>query len=513
MGTKRVWMLALAVLLGGAGLVAGCQWFGGSTNDLTVAIGTDASTFDPHFTTDSATEVLNKNLYNNLVRFNAKMEIVPDLATKWDVSPDGLTWSFDLREGVKFHDGTAFTAESVKANFDRLLDEKTGSPRRSVLGMIKTIEVVSPTKMKIATAYPTGSFLQQLAHPVAAIISPAAITKYGKDLSRNPVGTGPFKLAEWTSGDKIVMEANANYFEGAPAVKRLVWKIVPEDSSRTMMIESGQADVAFRIPVADVARLRAKPDVAVLEGPTVMTMYVALNNSRGPLKDARVRQAINYAVQKEALVKDIAGGMGIVADAPISQSTWGYAKIGAYPFDREKAKALLKQAGYAKGFELELWTPVGRYLMDRQVAESLQAQLGEVGIAVKIRPWEFQALMSEVKKGQFDAVLLGWSPSTGDADQGLYPVFHSSQFPPNSNRAFYSNPKVDTLMVNARQATDAHERLDIYRQAEQLIMDDAPWLFLFYPKQVVLTRATVKGVELLPTEHILFAKAAKEVAK
>jgi peptide/nickel transport system substrate-binding protein len=508
---KRVAALTLVLL--GAGLLSGFQWFAGGKDDLSVAIGTDASTFDPHFTTDSATEVLNKNLYNNLVRFNAKMEIVPDLAQRWEVSQDGLTWTFTLREGVKFHDGTVFNAEAVKACFDRLLNEKTGSPRRSVLSMIKAIEVAGPARLKITTAYPTGSFLQQLAHPVGAIISPAGIAKFGKDLSRNPVGTGPFRLVEWSSGDRIVMEANAGYFEGAPAVKRLVWKIVPEDSTRTMLIESGQADVAFRIPVADVARLRGKPDLGVLEGPTVMTMYVALNNSRGPLKDPRVRQAINYAVQKDVLVKDIVGGMGVVADAPISQSTWGYARIGAYPFDREKAKALLKQAGYPNGFELELWTPVGRYLMDRQVAENLQAQLGEVGITLKIRPWEFQALMAEVKKGQFDSVLLGWSPSTGDADQGLYPVFHSSQFPPNSNRAFYSNPRVDKLLVDARLATNASVRLDLYRQAEQLIMEDAAWLFLFYPKQVVLTRASVKGVELLPTEHVLFAKAVKEAAR
>ncbi len=493
--------------------VAGYGESASGESQLTVAIGTDASTFDPHFTTDTATEVLNKNLYNNLVRFNAKMEIVPDLATKWVVSPDGLAWTFDLRDGVKFHDGTAFNAEAVKVNFERVLDQKTGSPRRSVLGMIKSIEAISPTRVKITTAYPTGSFLQQLAHPVAAIISPAAIAKYGKDLSRNPVGTGPFKLKEWVSGDKIVMERNASYFEGAPRIGQLVWKIVPEDSSRTMMVESDQADVALRIPVADLQRLRAKSDLSLLEGPTVMTMYVALNNSRGPLKDVRVRQALNYAVDKEALVKYIVGNLGIVADAPISQSTWGYAKIGAYPFDRAKAKELLKQAGYAKGFEMELWTPVGRYLMDRQVAENLQAQLGEVGITVKIRPWEFQALMAEVKKGQFDSVLLGWSPSTGDADQGLYPVFHSSQFPPNSNRAFYSNPQVDKLLVDAQRATNAQVRLDLYRQAEKTIMDEAAWLFLYYPKQVVVTRANVKGVELLPTEHILFAKATKEATK
>jgi peptide/nickel transport system substrate-binding protein len=511
---RKIWIvtrLFFSILM--AVGVAGYGESASGESQLTVAIGTDASTFDPHFTTDTATEVLNKNLYNNLVRFNAKMEIVPDLATKWVVSPDGLTWTFDLREGVKFHDGTSFNAEAVKVNFERVLDQKTGSPRRSVLGMIKRIEAISPTRVKITTAYPTGSFLQQLAHPVAAIISPAAIAKYGKDLSRNPVGTGPFKLKEWVSGDKIVMERNPSYFEGAPQIGQLVWKIVPEDSSRTMMVESGQADVALRIPVADLQRLRAKSDLSLLEEPTVMTMYVALNNSRGPLKDVRVRQALNYAVDKEALVKYIVGNLGIVADAPISQSTWGYAKIGAYAFDQAKAKELLKQAGYAKGFEMELWTPVGRYLMDRQVAENLQAQLGEVGITVKIRPWEFQALMAEVKKGQFDSVLLGWSPSTGDADQGLYPVFHSSQFPPNSNRAFYSNPQVDKLLVDARQATNSQARLDLYRQAEKTIMDEAAWLFLYYPKQVVVTRANVKGVELLPTEHIVFAKATKEATK
>ncbi len=512
MGKMRVltWLLGAVVI---AVVAGGCGGGGSARDTLTVAIGTDASTFDPHFCTDSATEVLNKNLYSNLVRFNGKMEIVPDLAIKWEVSADGLTWSFDLRDGVKFHDGTAFNADAVKASFERLLDEKTGSPRRSVLAMIKNIEVVSPTKLKLTTAYPTGSFLQQLAHPVGAIISPAAIAKYGKDLSRNPVGTGPFKLTEWKSGDKIVMEKNASYFDGPPAISQLVWKIVPEDSARTMLIESGQADVVLRVPVADLERLRAKADVSLLEGPTVMTMYVALNNSRGPLKDVRIRQAINYAVDKESLVKNIVGGLGIVADAPISQSTWGYAKVGAYPFDRAKAKDLLTQAGHAKGLELELWTPVGRYLMDRQVAENLQAQLAEVGITLKIRPWEFQALMSEVKKGQFDSVLLGWSPSTGDADQGLYPVFHSSQFPPNSNRAFYSNPQVDKLLVDARQATEPQTRLNLYARAEKIIMDEAAWLFLYYPKQVVMTRANVKGVELLPTEHILFAKATKEIAK
>ncbi|HHV79392.1 MAG TPA: glutathione ABC transporter substrate-binding protein [Firmicutes bacterium] len=499
--------LVCAVLF--AGTLGGCSPATTKGPELVVATGTDASTFDPHFTTDSATEVLNKNLYNNLVKFTADMQIVPDLATKWDLAQDGVTWTFELRRGVKFHDGTAFNAQAVKACFERLLDKNTGSPRRSVLEMIKEIQPVDEYKVKIVTAYPCGSFLQQLAHPVAAIISPAAIKKYGKDLARNPVGTGPFKLAEWVSGEKIVMDRNPDYFEGAPQVQRVVFRIVPEDATRAMLIESGQVDVALRLPVTELQRLRTNKDLNLIETPTLMTMYVALNNQRGALRDVRVRQAINYAVDKDVLLKDILGGLGTVADAPISSATWGYAKIGAYPCDRAKAKDLLAGAGYGNGVELELWTPVGRYLMDRQVAENLQAQLAEVGIKVKIRQWEFQSLMAEVKKGQFDMVLLGWSPSTGDADQGLFPVFHSTQWPPGSNRAHYKNPQVDSLLEKAKQEVNPETRKSMYAQAEKLIMDEAAWLFLYYPKQVVVTRANVKGIEVLPAEHIIFGKVQK----
>lgn len=497
------------LLVLGSVMLAGCGGTSGSGQRLVVAIGTDASTFDPHFCTDSATEVLNKNLYNNLVRFNADMKIVPDLATKWEVSPDGLTWTFELRQGVKFHDGTDFNAEAVKKCLERVLDPNTGSPRRSVLAMIKSVEAVDTHKVKITTSYPCGSFLQQLSHPVAAMISPAAIEKYGKDLSRNPVGTGPFKLKEWVSGDRITMEANPQYFGGAPKVKELVFRVVPEDASRVMLLESGQVDVALRVPVVDLDRLSKNKDISLIRTPTVMTMYVALHNQRGPLQDVRVRQALNYAVNKEVMVRDVVGGLGVVADAPISPATWGHAAIGAYPYDPDRARKLLADAGFADGFDIELWTPVGRYLMDRQLAENLQAQLAQVGVRVKIRQWEFQALMAEVKKGQFDMVLLGWSPSTGDADQGLYPVFHSSQWPPNSNRAHYKNTDVDRLLEQAKEETNEEARRQLYAQAEKIIMDEAPWIFLFYPEQVVATRAGVKGLEVLPTEHILFANVTR----
>jgi peptide/nickel transport system substrate-binding protein len=477
--------------------------------ELIVLTGSDASTFDPHFCTDSATEIFNKNMYNNLVRFNSEMELVPDLAESWSVSEDNLTWTFKLRQGVKFHDGTPFNAESVKVSFERVLNPDTGSPRRSVMEIIDKVEVVDESTVNITTKTPCGSLLQQLAHPVAAIISPTALDTYGEEYSSHPVGTGPFKFVEWKIGEELVLERNEDYFDNPPQVAKVYFRVVPEDATRSLLLESGSADIAMRLPVTEVERLEGNAEISISESDTVMTMYVALNNNKGALKDARVRQALNYAVDKSVIVNDILGGLATVADAPISPYTWGYASIGTYPYDVEKAKQLLDEAGYANGLELELWTPVGRYLMDTQVSENLQAQWAEAGINVKIRQWEFQALMSEVKKGEFDMVLLGWSPSTGDADQGLYPVFHSSQWPPASNRAHYSNATVDKLLEDAKLEVDSEKRAELYKQAQQIITDEAVWTFLYYPKQALAFRSNISGIEVLPTEHILLEDVVK----
>ena len=265
----------------------------------------------------------------------------------------------------------------------------------------------------------------------------------------------------------------------------------------------------MRLPATEIERLRDSKNIQFVEGETVMTMYVALNNSKGVLQNVKVRQAMNYAVDKNVIVNNILDGMATVADAPISPKTWGYASTMTYEHDVEKAKALLAEAGYPDGIDLELWTPAGRYLMDVQVAENLNAQWAEANIRVKIRQWEFQSLMSEVKKGEFDMVLLGWSPSTGDADVGLFRPLHSSQFPPNSNRAFYSNPQVDKLLEDAQTEVDMEKRADLYKQAQAIIMDEAAWTFLYYPKQALAVRSNVSGIEILPTEHIILEGVRK----
>ena len=481
----------------------------GAAEQLIVLTGSDASTFDPHFCTDSATEIFNKNMYNNLVCFNSAMELQPELAEEWSISDDGMTWTFKLRQDVRFHDGTPFNAEAVKKTFERVLDEANGSPRRSVLVAISDIEAVDDYTVAITTDVQTGALLQQLAHPVAAIISPEALETYGDDYSQHPVGTGPYKFVEWKVGEELVLERNTDYFGGAPSVEKLLFRVVPEDATRALLLQSNQADVAMRLPVTEIERLKQQPDITISESDTVMTMYIALNNGKGALQDVRVRQALNYAVDKDVIVDDILDGMAAVADSPISLDTWGHADTMTYPLDVEKAKALLAEAGYPDGIDLELWTPVGRYLMDVQVSENLQAQWAKAGINVNIRQWEFQALMEEIKKGEFEMILLGWSPSTGDADQGLYPVFHSSQFPPNSNRAFYDNKEVDALMEQAKKEIDSDKRAELYKQAQEIIMDEAAWTFLYYPKQALAYRSNISGIEILPTEHILLGGVTK----
>ena len=477
---------------------------------LVVLTGADASTFDPHFATDSATELFNKNMYSNLTRFNAAMQIEPDLALGWTTSADGLQWTFRLRPNVTFHDGTKLTAEDVKASFERILNPETGSPRRSVLSSIQKVEVKDPLTVVLHTRYPTGALAQFLAHPAAAVISSAALKAYGRDLAKKPVGTGPFKFKEWKLGEEIVLERFEGYYDGAPMVRNVHFRIVPEDSVRALLLQSNQADVALLLPVTEVKRLSSEPNIKSLEVTSVMTYYYALNCTKPMLNDVRVRQALNYALDLDLIVNNILEGQGEVADAPLSKLTWGYSPIKKYPYDPAKAKALLAEAGYPNGIELELWHTAGRYLMDVQINENAQAQWAKAGIRIKIRQWEFQALMEAVKKGVHDMVYLGWSPSTGDADQAIYATLHGSQWVPQSNRALYKNATVDKLLDNARVEVDPKVRSELYRKAMTIIMDECPWVFMFWPKEVLMYRSNVDGLVFLPTQHLLLGKVTKK---
>ncbi|MGH9651791.1 MAG: ABC transporter substrate-binding protein, partial [Terriglobales bacterium] len=335
---------------------------------------------------------------------------------------------------------------------------------------------------------------------------PAAVEKAGGMLppqgmpyGRSPVGTGPYKLKEWTRGDRLVLERNTDYWgPEKPVLDQIVWRVIPDDGARVLALESGQIHVAARIPPRDTSRLALNRDVRVDRTSSLRTIYIAFNNQRKPFTDARVRQAFNYAINKKAIAQTILGGAARVSDAPISPGIVGYSSVMSYAYDVNKAKALLAEAGFPQGLTVTLHHPTGRYVQDAAVAAAVQSQLREAGINARLVTMEWatylQATGRPVDQTDIEAFMLGWGTVTGDADYGLYSLFHSSQWQPAGNsRFFYKNAQVDTLLDQARAITDPAKRAATYKQAMEIIMNEAPWLFLHSESHITGLRREVQG--------------------
>lgn len=477
---------------------------------LVFAMGTDVNTLDPHDTGDSPSAIANHHIYDGLVAFNERMEIEPQLARRWDVSEDGYTWTFYLRRGVRFHDGTPFDARAVKVNLDRLTGEESRLARKSLIApYLKFVEVVDDDIVRLHLRRPFAALLTHLAHGGGAMISPAALERYGRGVSRNPVGTGPFRLREWIPGDRLVLERNRDYWGPPPAVDVLVLKPVPDAPSRVIMLETGEADVSYPIPATDVPWLRRRKDIDLLVTPSQRMIYIGINTKRPPLSDVRVRRSLNYAVDKEAIVDRVLLGMGTVADSPMPPGTWGHAATGAYRYDPIKARRLLDEAGVPPGTSIKLWTPQGRYLGDWQTAEAVAGYLEKAGLRVDLRIWEwgsYLAALSDKEKAGWDLFLLGWISATGDADWFLRPLFSTGSI---SNEALYENPRVDELLSLGTFTFDPGERRRIYGRAQQLIFEDAPWIFLHVVDQTVGLRKGVTGVRVFENEMISLREARR----
>ena len=480
--------------------------------ELIFLTGTDYSTFDPHYSVGNDVEMITKNMFNYLVKrdFNNNMEIVPDLAESWEVSDDGLTWTFHLREGVKFHDGTPFTAEAVKVTFERLLDPDNGCPNRSVLAAISEINIINDYTIDLVSEAPSGNFLAQLTHPVSVILCPTTLEQYGKDFATHPVGTGPFKFVEWQAGTHAILERNEDYFEGAPTIARIIWRIVPDPTTRALLIEAGDADIARNLDSSDIERLQNNPNVEVDISPTILAMQVQLNISKdGPLQDIRVRQALNYATDNQSIIDNVLGGIAEPADSPMSSMVWGYTPIGNYPYDPDKAKELLKEAGYEDGINLEMWHSVGRYQMTTQCVEVLQAQWAKVGINVSLTSFEHPAMIAIATNGEdgpFDLIYTGWSPSNVDGGRALDTLMTSER---TYNYGRYSDAKFDDLCMQAKVETDLVARAELFKEAQQIAMDGAPWVFLWIAGQATAYGSNISGLQIQPTEHVLLKDVVK----
>jgi ABC-type transport system substrate-binding protein len=498
---------ALSVLA----LVAGLFAWSAAQGTIVIAQGTDAVTLDPHNSTDSPTSTVLSHLYETLYELTPDGEIVPHLATGATLSDDGLTWTITLREDVVFHNGAPLTAEVVKGSMERFIDPANGFTFAFLLNRISEIVVVDDHTLEFKLNSTFAPFLAHLTHNSAAIVHPDVVAEFGEAFSENPVGTGPFTLASWQRGERIDLVRFEDYWGEKPGVEGVRFLAVPEDTTRMALVETGEAHVAVRVPPQDVARIDANPNVTVQNVSGLRTIYIYFNQLMEPFDDVRVRQALNYAVDKEEIAEFVFGGAVRPSDAPIAPAIFGYSAVGPYEYDPERARELLAEAGFPNGLTIDFWSPTGRYPQDIQVAQAIQGQLAEVGVTAEITSIDWAAYLVATAKPAAETdvpmALLGWGTVTGDADYGLYALFHSSQAP-NPNRAFYNNPTVDALLDQARTSTDEALRTQLYADAQRLIWDDAAWLFLYSESQVVAVRDNVRGFVIHPSERFLALNAS-----
>jgi peptide/nickel transport system substrate-binding protein len=502
--TVTVWLAALLVAtsLVSTGTVRAQQPVAGGT--LTFAAGADPDSLDPLNTQSNPGEQVNRMMYDNLVRFNAKMELEPALAQSWTQSPDGHTWTFKLRSGVRFHDGTPFDAKAVKYFFDRVLGDEKPFKASLYTPFVQGAQVIDDTTVRVMLKQPFAPFLFRLAHSAGGIVSPAAHQKWGKDLTLHPVGTGPFKFVEWVKGDHVTLERNDGYWGGKPALDRVLVKTVREDSARVLMLESGDADLIINIPPEDIPRLRKDARFAVDSIPTARALFITINVKKKPFDDVRVRQALNYAVNREAIVTSLFQGNAEAIPGIVAPLQNGFAKIAGYGYDPKKAKELLAQAG-ATGLKVKLWSPKGRYVKDFELAQAVQQDLSAVGIDAALTTMEWGAYLSATKtppeQTDRELFLLGWSPSTGEAHWGIFPLLHSSQMAPKGDdRGFFASKALDDAIDKAGSATSEPARLGALREAQQVVIKEAPYVFLISPNMIVGMSKKVHGVLNLPLE-------------
>ena len=480
--------------------------------DLVIAIGAEPENLDPLKMMSAPAATVAEHMVENLIYLAEDGTLKPALAESWEPAEDGLSWFLNLRQGVSFHDGNPFNAEAVKYNLDRFMakgDFEGGDAAvfAFLLGRVTEVEVVDEYTVQIHLDDIFAPIASHLSHSFIGMHSPASLEALATgDFVEAPIGTGPFKYVSWNRGEQFYMEKNADYWGGAPTLDSVTFKFVPEAGSRVIMLETGEAHAIMAVPPTEIDRLEAEAGIDVVFQNSVRVIYIGFNLEEDLFKDVRIRQALNYAINKEAIIQTIFQGVGEPSSAPIVPAIFGYTQAGPYEYDLERAKDLLAQAGYADGFDLELFHPTGRYSQDSTVIEAVQAMLADVGVNASLTTYDWGTYLDTVivppDQAEHDAYMLGWGTVTLDADYGLYALFHSSQWPPANNVSYYANSEVDALLDEARVTPDRSVREGLYREAIEIIWDDAPWIFLHNEGQVNAVRSNVKGLIHHPLENL-----------
>lgn len=485
---------------------------------LVFAMNTDVQSMDPQIQNDTTSEQVVKMLYNTLLKFEDDGTVVGDLAESWSVSEDKLTWTFNLKQGVKFHNGKELTSADVKATFDRALNAEAGGLRTTeIIKMFTAVEAPDPYTVTITTDGPYGPMESLMCNMSLGIMDADYIEKYGLDLGTSVEGengTGPFKVVSWERDQEIVVERFDDYF-GTPAkLQTVVYTIIPEAASRVIALETGEVDVIDKPTDEDLARLEADTEnFTVLRKPTISQRLFRFGCNDPIISNTKVRQAIVYAIDRQAIIDALFTGSAYPSTAPLAPVTFGYSNLGEIEQDLELAKSLLAEAGYPDGFDTKIVT-TERYQNGIELAEIISQQLAEIGINAKIEVWEWSALSASwngITADEFDQpiFIMGAGPSMRDADGGLRGLYTTSETGLNDrNYGFYSNAEVDALIEQGMQETDQQKRVEIYKEAMEILYREDPvafWLFDMYG--LAITSSKVEGVTLSPISTITFENA------
>ena len=502
----------------------------------------DADKLDPADVTDGESISRMDNIFESLVEYTSGgTDIQPALATSWNVSNDGLNITLDLRKNVKFHDGTDFNADAVVFSFERQYN--TSHPYHEygewaywgyMFSDIESVEKIKDYQVIIHLKKPNAAMMTSLAMFTVAIVSPTNAEKWGEDAFKHPVGTGPFEFVEWVKDDHITLNKYDNYWRDPPKLDKLIFRVIEDPSTRLLAVQAGEIHGMEYPDPASFNIIEDNNDLQLLSQAGMNVGYLAMNTGYGyydenengvrdadepwvktpgyfePLTNVSVRKAINYAIDKASIVENLYKGTAIVAKNGMPPFMLGYNDdIEDYEYDPEKAIQLLEEAGYPEGFNTTLWVmPVSRpYMFDPpKIAESIQSYLAAVGINVELYQIDWSTYLEETENGEHPMCLLGWTGDNGDPDNFMNVLYgaNSASIGTAGNVAFYNNWTVQELFTEAIQTYDTDERARLYEEAQVLIHEDAPFVYLAHATQNIVFRSNVKGYTLNPTERKFF---------
>ncbi len=466
----------------------------------------DPRSLDPLLATDVPTGRAVSYVFDGLTRFAPDGHLEPSLAKRWDVSPDGRTYVFHLRQGVRFHNGTPFVARNVVRSFERVLgpggtaarswpllpisgarDYSSGRSR-----VIQGLLVVDDSTIRITLDTALAIFPKMLAMPVASIVP----DPLPENLGERPVGTGPWRLVEWRRDDYLLFARNPDYFDGAPHVDSLLARIIPEASTAVAEFESGRVDL-LPVPEAEAATWEesSRRGAQMYSAPGLRLWYVAINTTRGPLRDVRVRRAMNHAVDVQTIIDRIVGGRGTRAAGVIPPVLDGAdPERPAYSYDPATARRLLAEAGYPDGIDVELWHSQDQTFS--RVAQSIQGYLSDANIRARLVQREGPAVREAARNGQVDLYVKDWFADYPDAENFLYPLLHSVNHGVGGNVSFYTNRAYDLVVARSRVEQDEGRRIELYREADTIAHNDAPMIFLLFYDQLFAVQPWISGFEV-----------------